>query len=91
MGNTSVLTLEAVTRHWLLNAAVEVPVRLIRLFPQIAGEALNVREVPGCGPKDYAKALIELFDSPDDSPRVGGPRRRCGVPQRRFSNLGAFR
>lgn len=57
------LDLRAITRHWLLNTAIEVPVRLVRLFPRIAGKALNVREIPGCQASDYARALIELYDS----------------------------
>lgn len=50
-------------KHWLLNLAVEHPVWLGYVFPAVECEALNVKPVPGCGAKDYARNLIELSDS----------------------------
>lgn len=49
-------------KHWLLNLAVEYPVWLGHLFPAVDCEALNVKPVPGCDAKDYARNLIELSD-----------------------------
>lgn len=50
-------------KHWLLNLAVEHPVWLGHILPEIECEALNVKPVPGCDAKDYARNLIELSES----------------------------
>jgi len=50
-------------KHWLLNLAVRHPIWLGLLFPSVEGEALNVKPVPGCGPEDYARGLVELIES----------------------------
>ena len=52
-----------IVKHWLLSLAVEFPISLGMLFPMIDDEALNVKPVPDRNPEDYAKALVELFDS----------------------------
>ena len=57
------LTTEELIRHWLLNLAIEVPISLYLLFPNVEGEALNVRPIPGCSAAEYARGLTELFDS----------------------------
>jgi hypothetical protein len=55
------LLLTEITRHWLLNAAVEFGVPLTHLFPEVS-QALNVKPVPDCGSEAYASGLMELFD-----------------------------
>jgi hypothetical protein len=50
-----------VIEHWLLNLAVERPVSLGFLFPEIETEGLNVRPIPHCGSEDYARGLLDLF------------------------------
>jgi len=54
---------DAVIKHWLLNLAVEMPVWLRSVIPEVRSQALNVKPVPHCGATDYAEALIELLDS----------------------------
>jgi hypothetical protein len=51
-----------VIAHWLLNSAVLRPVRLGELFPLVRGQSLNVKEIPGCRPRDYAEGLLGLFN-----------------------------
>ena len=63
MENTTILSADELLRHWLLNLAIEYPVWLGQLFPAIAGEALNAKPVPHCDAQDYARGLVELFDS----------------------------
>lgn len=63
MGNTSAMSPDMMIKHWLLNLAVEYPVWLGHLFPAVECEALNVKPVPGCDAKDYARSLIELSES----------------------------
>lgn len=53
---------EELIRHWLLNIAIEFPRALDLLFPSIDAEALNVREIPGAEPRDYASCLADLAD-----------------------------
>jgi len=53
---------DEVTRHWLLNTAIEFGVPFTYLFPDIS-QALNVKPIPGLSSEDYARALIELFNS----------------------------
>jgi hypothetical protein len=48
-------------KHWLLSIATEFPRGLNLLFPKIQGEALNVKQVPGCNSEDYAEALVQMF------------------------------
>lgn len=66
---------EVVIKYWLMNIATEFPRSLGLLFPSVKGEALNVKEIPGCKPENYAEYLVELFakglitlesDSPED-------------------------
>ena len=59
----TILSADEMLRHWLLNLAIEYPVWLGHLFPAVAGQVLNVKAVPGCDAQDYARGLIELFDS----------------------------
>jgi len=54
---------EEIIRHWLLNLAVEVPIGLYRIFPEVATQSLNVLEVPSCEATEYADQLLELWDS----------------------------
>lgn len=54
---------DQITKHWLLNLAVEFEIVLTRLFPRVKEQGLNARAVPGCTGKDYARNLLELFDS----------------------------
>src|SRR5205807_861829 len=63
MGNTFKLSADDILKHWLLNPGIEVPVWLGLLFPTVEGEALNAKPVPYCNAQDYARGLIELFDS----------------------------
>lgn len=51
-----------IVRHWLLNTAIEFGVPLTCIFPE-PGHSLNVKPIPKCDSDDYAKALLELFDS----------------------------
>jgi hypothetical protein len=53
---------DEVIQHWLLNTAVEFGVPLTRLFPK-KSQGLNVKPIPGCSSEDYARGLVELFDS----------------------------
>jgi hypothetical protein len=57
------MSVDLMIKHWLLNLAVEYPVWLGHLFPAIACEAWNVKPIPGCDARDYARNLIELSDS----------------------------
>lgn len=57
------MSADMMVKHWLLNLAVESPVWLSQIFPLIDSEGLNVKPVPGCNAADYARNLIELFDS----------------------------
>lgn len=50
-------------KHWLLNLAIECPVWLGHLLPAVECEALNVKPVPGCDARGYARNLMELTDS----------------------------
>jgi len=54
---------KSVIKFWLLTAAVEFPRDLGLIFPVVHGLALNLKEVPNCEPQDYARCLVELFDS----------------------------
>src|SRR5438552_7986133 len=63
MGNAPNLATDELAKHWLLNLAVEVSVRLVLLFPVVEGEALNVKPIPCCKTEDYARNLIQLFDA----------------------------
>jgi hypothetical protein len=63
MANTLSLSADPMMKHWLLNLAIECPAWLGHLFPTVAGEALNVMPIPGRIATDYARGLIELFDS----------------------------
>ncbi len=55
--------IDAVIRHWLLNLAVEIPVDLHRILPVIQAQGLNVRTVPTCEGRDYARGVIQLHES----------------------------
>lgn len=57
------MSADRMTKHWLLNLAIEYPVWLGHLFPAVDCEALNVKPVPGCKAEDYARSLIELCSS----------------------------
>ena len=41
---------------------MEFPRSLGLIFPSVEGEALNVKEIPGCKPENYAEALLEVFE-----------------------------
>jgi hypothetical protein len=45
-----------------LNTVVEFGVPLIYIFPEVS-QPLNVKPIPGCASEDYAKRILELFDS----------------------------
>ena len=49
--------------HWLLDLAVEYPVRLSQIIPIVDTVGLNVKALPNCEAEDYARALAELSDS----------------------------
>jgi hypothetical protein len=57
------LSRNEIIKHWLLNLAIEVPVRLGHLFPIVEGEALNAKAIPGCDAKGYATGLMDLWHS----------------------------
>ncbi len=54
---------DEITKHWLLNLTVEFPIRLTLLFPRVETLGLNTKAVPHCTAEDYARNLVELFDS----------------------------
>jgi hypothetical protein len=54
---------DSLTNFWLLNTAIEFPRSLGYIFPSIQGLALNMPQIPGCEPEDYARSLIDLFES----------------------------
>lgn len=56
-------SVDEMIKQWLLNLAVECPVWLSLLFPTVDSAGLNTKPVPRCNPRDYAKALSDLFDS----------------------------
>ena len=56
------LSVDDLTKHWLLNLAVEIPVDLHRILPAIHAEGLNVHPIAGCEASDYARGIIRLFD-----------------------------
>lgn len=53
----------AITRHWTLNLAREMPAKVSDLLPSVKQERLNVLKVPGVSATEYASALLNLFDS----------------------------
>jgi hypothetical protein len=57
------LTIEEITHYWLLTSAIDFPRGLGFFFPEVDGLALNMKEVPGLNARDYAKALLTLYDS----------------------------
>jgi hypothetical protein len=57
------LTIDEITCYWLLTSAIEFPRGLGYLIPVVDGEALNMKDVPGCKSEDYANALLTLYDS----------------------------
>ncbi len=54
---------EEVVKHWLLDVAVELPVWLYDIIPNVKDVKLNVRPIPRCGAQDYATGLLELYHS----------------------------
>jgi len=57
------MSADMMVKHWLLDLAAESPVWLSQIFPLIDSEGLNVKPVPGCNAADYARGLVDLFDS----------------------------
>lgn len=57
------LSRDVIIRHWLLNSAINVPIPLRVLFPFFSWGRLNLREIPNVQGEDYARNLLELFDS----------------------------
>lgn len=57
------MTIDEIVKQWLLTSAIKFPRRLGYIFPVAEELSLNMREVPGCGPNDYAKGLLALFDA----------------------------
>jgi hypothetical protein len=57
------MTTEEITKQWLLTTAIDFPCRLGHIFPAVEGLALNMKDVPGCGPEDYSKGLLALLDA----------------------------
>ncbi len=49
-----------VVRFWLLDTAVELERHLCLLYPEVRGEALNMRPIPGLQPAEYVEYLIQL-------------------------------
>lgn len=62
MGKEPTDTLDAMIRHWLLNVAVETPVDLYRVLPVVQAQGLNVRTIPGCEGRDYARGISQLSE-----------------------------
>jgi hypothetical protein len=54
---------QGIVRHWLLNTAIECSRKLSDLLPVVRGLLLNVLDVPGATPEDYASGVLALFDS----------------------------
>lgn len=52
-----------IIKHWLLNAAVECPTGLNRIFPPPNTLSLNMKAVPNPKAEDYSRNLLGLFDS----------------------------
>lgn len=50
-------------QHWILNIAIEFHRRLSDFVPFVESESLNVKEVPGATPNDYAAAFLALLDA----------------------------
>ncbi len=54
---------QSIVRHWLLNTAIVCPRKLSDVLPVVRGLHLNVLDVPGATPEDYASGVLALFDS----------------------------
>jgi hypothetical protein len=54
---------EQTIEQWLLNLALEWPVWLGHLFPEVQGEGLNTRPIPHSTSSDCARVLSALFDA----------------------------
>jgi hypothetical protein len=54
---------QGIVRHWLLNTAIEIPRKISDFLPVVHGLRLNVLDVPGAIPEDYASGILALFDS----------------------------
>src|SRR6266568_45646 len=56
------LSKEELLRYWLLTSAIDHSVSLNCFFPKYEWGPLNMRDLPGCSPADYARELLVLFD-----------------------------
>lgn len=54
---------EELLRFWLLTSAIDHSVSLRGFFPKFEWGPLNMRDLPGCSPTDYARELLVLFDN----------------------------
>lgn len=50
-------------QHWILNVAIEYHRKLSDFIPFVESESLNVKEVPGATPDDYASAFLMMLDA----------------------------
>src|ERR1700743_1593071 len=50
-------------QHWILNIAINFPRRLSDFIPFVESESLNVKELPGVTPTEYAAAFLTLIDA----------------------------
>ena len=53
---------QEIIQHWILNIAIEFHPRLSDFVPFVESESLNVPEVPGATPNNYAAAFLTLLD-----------------------------
>lgn len=56
------LTRDELIKHWLLHLAIECAIPLRVLFP-FFWPTRNARDIPDVEPEDFARNLLELFDS----------------------------
>jgi hypothetical protein len=54
---------QEIVKHWILNTATEYPRKISDFLPVVRGLYLNVLDVPGATPEDYASGILALFDS----------------------------
>jgi hypothetical protein len=52
-----------IIQHWILNTAIEFRRRLSDFVPFVESESLNVNELPGATPNEYAAAFLALLDN----------------------------
>jgi hypothetical protein len=63
MRDSTGLTIDEITRYWLLTSAIEFSRGLAYFLPKVHELGLNMKEIPGCAPEGYAATLLDLFDA----------------------------